>query len=151
MNGRLAKKIRQDMLAGKEFCDSLTMVLQGVLADLDNTIALEQAAKAARKAAKKAKGADLKKKKPKEAKAKAQAESVAPVLPQATTTPKVPENLNAETVAEGATLRDQISCFYVFCLRCLPQILNNSFAFSYVTYRQPKGFYSQEASTTAKG
>lgn len=107
MNGRLAKKFRQDKLAGKDFCDNLAIVLQGVLADLDSAIASEEAAKASHKAASgnaKAKDVESKKQKQhKEAKPKAKAESNLSTKPSATTQSKVPENPSAETVAEGTT------------------------------------------------
>ena len=106
MNGRLAKKIRQDMLAGKDFCDNLAIVLQGVLADLDGAIASDKAAKASKKAASagssKSKDAESKKQ-TKEAKTKANAEPNVSTKPSAMTQPKVPENPSAETVAEGTT------------------------------------------------
>ena len=110
MNGRLAKKIRQDMLAGKEFCDNLAFVLQGILTDLDSTIAQEDAAKAAaNKAAPPSTKADKEaKRKAKEAKAKAKAAAAeAKANPPAAAKPKIPEDLNAETVADGwgSTLR----------------------------------------------
>lgn len=101
MNGRLAKKIRQDMLAGKDFCDNLAIVLQGVLADLDKEIASDEAAKASKKAGS-AKSKDTEsKKQTKEAKSKKSASSDASTKPLTTTQPNVPENPSAETVAEG--------------------------------------------------
>lgn len=105
MNGRLAKKIRQDMLEGKDFCDNLAIVLQGVLADLDSAIASEEAAEASNKAASgNAKAKDVESKKQiKEAKSKAKVESDVSAKPSATTQRKVPENPSAETVAEGTT------------------------------------------------
>lgn len=104
-------KIRQDMQAGQEFCDNLAVVLQGVLADLDSAIALEAAAKAPSRAAAgstKSKDADAKKQ-AKQAKSKAMTESSVSMTPLATTQPKIRENPNAETVAEGTTC-DELTC-----------------------------------------
>ena len=105
MNGRLAKKIRHDMLAGKDFCDNLAIVLQGVLVDLDRTIASEEATKKAAASSTKSKDAESKKH-AKETKAKTKAESEGSTKQAATTQPKVPDNPNAETVAEGTAFVD---------------------------------------------
>ena len=159
MNGRLAKKIRQDMLAGKDFCDNLAIVLQGVLADLDSAIASEEAAKASNKAASgsaKSKDAESKKQH-KEAKPNAKAESNVSTKLSGTTHPKVPENPSAETVAEGTTWIGWPVWTFSPTKPCalslnVLQVYSFELSLQHITrHRQLQGFYSSEASETTKG
>lgn len=159
MNGRLAKKIRQDMLAGKEFCDNLAIVLQGVIVDLDRTIASEEAAKKAAASSTKSKDGESKKT-AKETKGKAKAESESSTKQAATPQPKVPDNPNAETVAEGTTFVDASKTLRPYLShQSVSSLLMHLLSFFYVCFyiyvstlhRQLKRFYSSKAPEAPKG